>query len=391
MKHKKSKLKSGVKKDVALAEKKVKALLEEALIKSDKARPELDAERNRLKAIIGSLADGLIVLNEKERIIAINPSASNIFGVEKIWIEDKTPAEVSQYPRLNALFNQIAQTPACRNSCQLELSFKELDEKVFQVVVVPMTDKKGNTLGIIITIHDITREKNIERMKTEFVSLAAHQLRTPISAIKWVLRLVLDGDTGPISEEQKEILEKGYQSNERMIALINDLLDTARIEEGRFLYGFTFQSVEEIISKVLAGLEALIKQKKIEVVFEKPPVPLPKIKLDAEKMELAFQNLLDNSIKFNKEGGKVTISIRRDNMDNIEVTIADTGIGIPENQQNRLFSKFFRADNAARISTEGTGLGLFICKNIIESHGGKIRFKSRENEGTTFWIILPIK
>jgi len=240
----------------------------------------------------------------------------------------------------------------------------------------------------MIILHDITREREIDRMKTEFVSIAAHQLRTPLSAIKWTLRMLLDGDVGQLSQEQAEFLEKGYRSNERMISLINDLLNVARIEEGRFLYSLTYQSLEEIIEKVIEGLSGLVKEKKLKLVFNKPKKTLPKVKVDKEKIELVIQNLLDNAIGFNNSGGQVTISVKCDKM-KLEVMVQDTGVGIPRSQRKRIFAKFFRADNAIKLETEGTGLGLFICKNIIEAHGGKIWFESQEGQGTTFWFTLP--
>lgn len=233
------------------------------------------------------------------------------------------------------------------------------------------------------------REERIERLKSEFISLAAHQLRTPLSAIKWILRMLIDGDIGKLTKEQKEFLRRAYQNNERMITLINDLLNVVHIEEGRFLYNFTNQSIEAVIKKVVTDLEKTAKMNKVKVVFEKPEKPLPQILVDAQKLELAIRNLLDNAISYSPEGENVTISLKSDKI-NIKVSVKDNGIGILPHQQQRVFTKFFRGDNAIKMETEGSGLGLFICKNIIEAHKGKIGFENGE-KGTTFYFTLPIK
>jgi signal transduction histidine kinase len=226
-------------------------------------------------------------------------------------------------------------------------------------------------------------------MKTEFVSIAAHQLRTPLSAIKWTLRMVLDGDTGELNSEQKELLEKTYVSNERMISLINDLLNVSRIEEGRFLYKQELVNLEDVISIVIDSSQELLKMKKMKLTFEKPKESLPQVSADREKMELAVQNLLENAVKYTPEGGKIDISLEKDN-DNIIFKIKDTGVGIPDDQHERIFTKFFRGDNVIRMETEGSGLGLYTTRNIIDAHKGKIWFDSKEGEGTIFTFTIPI-
>ena len=229
-------------------------------------------------------------------------------------------------------------------------------------------------------------------MKTEFVSLAAHQLRTPLSAIKWTLRMLLDGDLGKITEEQKDFIEKTYSSNERMINLINDLLDVTRIEEGRRLYKPVLTDFEPICQFVINSYKEEIEKRKLKLEFKKPEKKLPQVMLDVEKIRLVIQNLLDNAARYTPSGGQVTISLKPTKGEKeIEFSIKDTGVGIPKDQQARVFSKFFRGANVMRMATEGSGLGLFITKNIVEAHGGKIWFESEEGKGTTFYFTLPLK
>lgn len=234
------------------------------------------------------------------------------------------------------------------------------------------------------------RLKEIDQMKTEFISVASHQMRTPLSAMKWVLRMILDGDLGSLNSQQKEMLIKGYRTNERMITLINDLLNVSRIEEGRFQYRFVHMSVEEVIDSVFQEMKTLIGKKNIKFEYSKPEVSLPKVNIDPQKIRLVIQNLLDNAIKFTPAGGKIKAEAISEG-NNVKFAITDSGVGIPANQHHRIFTKFFRADNVIRMQTDGSGLGLFIVKNIIDNHQGKIWFASTEGKGTTVYFTLPVQ
>lgn len=232
------------------------------------------------------------------------------------------------------------------------------------------------------------RELAITRAKSEFISIAAHQLRTPLSAIKWTLRMLLDEDTGPITAEQRDTLQKGYDANERMIRLVSDLLDTTRIEEGRFGYTFAEGNLEDALKKVVDEHLALARSRQIYLSLQLPQQPLPPLLLDADRIALAFANLLANALNYTLPGGRVTVGIRQVGK-NAEVSVADTGVGIPKEQLHRLFTKFFRADNVIRMQTEGSGLGLFIAKNIVRRHGGDITVSSQEGNGSTFAFTIP--
>ncbi|MBU0598246.1 HAMP domain-containing histidine kinase [Patescibacteria group bacterium] len=234
------------------------------------------------------------------------------------------------------------------------------------------------------------RLKEVDQMKTEFISVASHQMRTPLSATKWVIRMLLDGDLGTLNPQQREMLNKGYQTNERMIMLINDLLNVSRIEEGRFQYRFVHMSLEEIIESVVQEMYNVIKKKGIKFEYKKPKAPVQKVNIDPQKIRLAIQNLFDNALKYTPSGGRVVISLKQDK-DQLIFSITDSGVGIPTQQQGRIFSKFFRADNVIRMQTDGSGLGLFIVKSIMDNHKGNTWFESIEGKGTTFYFTLPIK
>ena len=351
----------------------------------EETRRKIEEERDKTKLIITNFTDGLLVFNEKRELSSINPQAENFFKIKSKEVIEKPVSELANIPNLLPLVDILGRE--IKGIFRKEMKIREgLNIEVSSIPII----QEEEQIGTLIVLHDITREKMIERMKTEFVSLAAHQLRTPISAIKWTLRMLLDGDLGKITEEQKDFIEKTYLSNERMINLINDLLDVTRIEEGRYLYKPVFTSIEPIVQFVINSSEKEIEGKKIKFEFKKPKRKLPKAKIDVEKIKLVIQNLLENAIRYTKLGGEMIISLKY-TKEEIEFSIKDTGVGIPKDQQARVFTKFFRAANVIRMETEGSGLGLFIAKNIIEAHGGRIWFESEEGKGATFFFTLPVK
>ncbi|MFH1180852.1 MAG: ATP-binding protein [bacterium] len=351
---------------------------------TEEARRRAEEEKNKALAVIAKFTDGLLVFNGENRLSLINPPAENFLEIKGTEAVGRSVSELSGFPLFAKLL--ALADPELKEVFRKELAIKE--GLTLEASVVPMGGREK--AGAIIILHDITREKAIERMKTEFVSLAAHQLRTPLSAIKWTLKMLLDGDVGEITAEQREIVNKSYQSTERMIDLVNDLLNTTKIEEGRYLFSPNLVDIEPICRNVIALLGPSAKRKKISLKLVAPFKSLPKVKADTEKLKLAIQNLIDNSIRYTLPGGKIKVSLAGSKKE-IEFYVQDNGVGIPQRQKERVFSKFFRADNVLRIDTEGSGLGLFIAKNIIEAHGGKIWFESREGEGATFHFTLPAK
>jgi len=348
----------------------------------EEARKKAEEERNQTLAIINNFADGILVFDKEGNLSLINPQAEAFFDVKGRDIIGRSVGELETFPTIRPVAKLLG-----KEIKKLSRQEAELNENlILEITTIPIVrDKK--ILGKMVILHDITRGKAIEKMKTEFVSIAAHQLRTPLSAIKWTLKMILDGDLGSLTKEQREFLEKTYQSNERIINLINDLLNVTRIEEGRYIYKPQTTEILPIIESLLKSYEGMIQKKNLTLELKKPP-KLPKVKVDIEKISLAIQNLLENAIIYNVPNGKIEITLE-DKGEEIQISVKDTGIGIPKDQQQRMFTKFFRGSNAMKIDTEGSGLGLFITKNIIDAHGGKIWFESEEGKGTTFYFTLP--
>ncbi len=354
---------------------------------TDEARKRAERERAKTQAIIANFSDGLIVLDKEEDVSLLNPKAEEMFGVKGEEFEGQSFEGVPKESGLAPLVKLAGE--------RLEESFSREELTLSEELIVEVSNvvmEEESDLGNLLIVHDITRKKTVERLKTEFVSLAAHQLRTPLSAIKWSLNMLLEGDAGKIKKDQRELIEKTYTSNERMITLVNSLLSVTRIEEGRFVYEKTPIDLVEIVEDAVSRNRSALKDKEVEISFHKPEKELPKVNVDKEKISIAVNNFVDNAAKYTLEGGRVDVYLeRKEEEGEIEFRVEDTGVGIPEKQQKRVFEKFFRGANVTRLETVGSGLGLFITKNIIEAHEGKIGFDSKEGEGSTFWFRLPIK
>lgn len=243
------------------------------------------------------------------------------------------------------------------------------------------------------TIREIQRREEVEKIskaKSEFLSIASHQLRTPLSAIKGYLSMISEGTYGGIPEKAKKAIDNVYQSNERLVKLVNAFLDISRIEMGVVEIDFEMSSVEDLISEIISEIEIKAREKNLYLKFEGLEEPLPKISLDKGKIKEVILNLLDNAIKYTQKGG-ITIKTRIQNT-KCYIQISDTGEGLTKEETGRLFESFVRGEAGARFWTEGAGLGLYVSRKFIELHKGKIWAESPgKGKGSTFYIELPIK
>jgi len=335
--------------------------------------------------ITNYLTDGLLVFDKNSRLFLVNPRAERLLEVRKEKILGKSILELNRFPSFKPLVSLLGGEirKFFRKELQIRVNF------ILEITTIPMTAEEKK-VGTLVILHNVTREKLADRMKSEFVTLAAHQLRTPSSGVKWSLQILLDGDLGELNEKQRKIVEEAYKANDKMIRMVRDLLNVAQIEEGKYLSKIVLSSIEDIIQSIADSYKKEVEKRKLKFEFKKPKEQFPKLMLDVEKMEIAIKNIFDNALKYTLPGGKVSISLKKDEKE-IEVQIQDTGVGIPQEQQRKVFTKFFRGDNAIKIETEGTGLGLFMSKNIIEAHGGRIWFESREGKGSSFYFTIPIK
>jgi len=230
--------------------------------------------------------------------------------------------------------------------------------------------------------------KQLDDMKSDFVSLVTHQLRTPLSGIRWSLSMLINNEMGELNPDQKLYLMKTYESNNRMISLINDMLNADRVDSGTLKFKFTLTDLADLIDNVLVELWSHATKKNVKLKFF-PREEVPKVLIDPENMRIVLQNLLDNAIKYSQNGTEVCIGVKQIDSD-VEISVQNYGIGIPSEYQSKIFTRFFRAPNAVHTETDGSGLGLYIVESIVKKHHGTIRFSSTENESTTFYVTLPL-
>ncbi|MBU0547003.1 HAMP domain-containing histidine kinase, partial [Patescibacteria group bacterium] len=233
--------------------------------------------------------------------------------------------------------------------------------------------------------------KKLNKAKSEFLSIASHQLRTPLSAIKGYISMLLEGSYGPLPEKAQKSISSVYQSNERLIKLVNDILNVSRIEAGGIEIDFQKIDLEEIIKSVINELSHGAQRKNIDLKFEKPSKPLPRIIADSDKMRHIILNIIDNAIRYTDKGEVIT-QIQPKNHNRIIIKIKDTGLGMTQKEIAKLFKSFSRGSAGNRSYTEGSGLGLYIAKRFVEMHHGKINAESKGlGKGSTITIEIPVQ
>lgn len=361
------------------------------------AKEEISQEKNRLETILRSIGEGVYVVDSRNKIILFNRQAENLLvrkesevlgfaagDIFKIYNEKGEPQSKNGQSPVDEVW-QSGRADMVRN---LELARKDGTRFPALFSVAPIL-RRGDVAGGIVAFRDVTLEKEIDAMKSEFVSVASHQLRTPLSAIKWFLEMLIAGDAGTINETQKEFLDRAYESNERMIKLVNDLLNVSRMESGKIKFEPKPTQIGEIFQSVVTELTPLTRARNITIQSAFADAKLPEVFVDPDKMRQVIMNLVSNAIKYTSGRGKIELFYERHPSELI-FHIKDNGIGIPFDQQHKVFNKFFRADNVLKVQTEGSGLGLYIARVIIETSGGRMWFVSQENKGTTFSFSLPI-
>jgi two-component system, sensor histidine kinase and response regulator len=389
--------------DLAKSFNKMTDQLAQNLDKIEEKNQELQKEKNKawqekdkLESILESIGDGVLVINQEEKVTIFNPEAELISGFNEQEIINQPFDKFLKFieKKNNQLnednFISEALEKGIIKNTKLNTVLKQKNKQEIPVSgrAAPLKDKNERTIGCVVIIRDVTRERKIDQAKTEFVSLASHQLRTPLSAINWYAEMILDEDVGKINQKQKKYLKSLYEANHRMINLVNSLLNVSRVELGTFVIEPTSTDFIKVAESVIKELEHHLDKRQIKLNKKYEP-DLPLIKADEKLLRIIIQNLLSNAIKYTPEKGSVDLEIKKDNQD-VLIAVKDTGLGIPEKEQSKIFSKLFRGKNVMEKDTDGTGLGLYIVKEVVTQSGGKIWFKSEKNKGSTFFVTIPL-
>lgn len=348
------------------------------------------------EALFNSIGEGAITTDAFGVITRVNPIACKLLGftekemLGQVFVK-KIVATNLDDQIINLIDRPISKAFLSGEPVSQKMYYRTSEGKNLPVAITVSPVFLGDKpLGAIEVFRDITREHEIDRMKSEFISLASHQLRTPLSAIKTYTHMLYDGFMGDVNSSQKKSLSTIIGATDRMNELISTLLNVTRIEGGTIAITKKQVDVNKIASEVIDELALNSATKSISVTLVTEPEKDNKIRTDMLIFKEILSNLVSNSIKYTPDGGSVRIKIKRREQD-VYFSIKDNGWGIPKSNQDQIFTKFFRAQNIVKQETTGTGLGLYLVKGLVEALGGKIWFKSQEHKGTTFYFTLPIR
>ena len=367
-----------------------------------KDKIEVAEERARDQAILSSIGDGLIVVDPAGCIIVMNQAAKNLLGLHLRDVVGKPVVEVitmvdekgnllpteDRPIHIVSTSGQAIITTTVTATTYYFLNKKNNSRFPAAITATPiMVNKK--MIGVVVVFRDISKEKDVDKAKTEFVSLASHQLRTPLTAINWYIEMLLSGDAGKFTDEQRSYLQEVYRGSKRMVDIVNEFLSVSRLETGRLKIDPKPIELISFIEDIITEVEPLAKARNCTFTFNHPAGKLT-ANLDAFLMRQVVHNFLTNALRYSKEGKcQVVVKFSSTVDENYVVSVKDDGIGIPKAVQSRIFEKFFRTENAVAAVTEGSGIGLYMSKMIAEASGGRIWFESIEGQGSTFYLSFP--
>ncbi len=343
-------------------------------------------EKKQTEAIVRSVAAGVVVVNNKGEVLLMNPAAEKLLDTQK---EQKIGRPLTEGATESQLFS-VAKSTSLDGETDIEIDSDEDTKKILRSSSAVIEDENGQTVGMVTVLNDITKQKELDDMKTQFLSNVTHELRNPIGAIKQSIAVILEGTAGDLSEPQEKFLSNAKRNLDRLSALVDDILDLSKLEAKKMDINLKPAAITNIINEVCETLDTWTKNKDIALIKEVPD-DLPEINVDPDRIIQVLMNIISNAIKFTPKDGSITISAElSEKKDQMIVRVADTGVGIPEEDLPKIFGKFQQAKNRSAGDKSGTGLGLTIAQELVQLHGGEITVESKEGEGTTFIFTLSM-
>lgn len=353
-----------------------------------------EAQRAQAEAMFNSIGDGAISTDEYGRITRINPVAQRLLGFSEEelvgeWFPKKIIAISDEGSTINLIDRAITKAFLTGKSVSEKMYYrtKKGDKLPVSVSVSPIL-LNGRPIGAIEVFRDVSLEEEIDRMKSEFISLASHQLRTPLSAIKTYSHMLIDGYMGEITPPQRKSLRTIIGAANRMNELISTLLNITRIESGTIAVSMKRLQIDKVVEEVIKEMSLPASEKAITLSMRRVGAVPVSVKTDNLILKEVLTNLVSNAVKYTPEQGSVHVDVKGRSRD-VMISVRDSGWGIPKYSQDQVFSKFFRANNVVQRETTGTGLGLYLVKGLLDRLGGNIWFESEESKGTTFYLTLP--
>ena len=357
----------------------------------------LTAERDKISVTISGIVDGVFAVNKTGHIIIFNPAMERMLKVGQDDVINRFSDEIiNMYDNEKKLSimdimpkHEVFEDKVITSKKNIQILGKDGKEIFVDLTSSTIAGNEEINLGVIVTLHDVSKEHDLEEMKLDFVSMAAHELRTPLTSIRGYLSVLQEELRGKVDKEKMDFLQKAFISSGQLASLVENLLSVSRIERGKMKIEKSQVDLLELLTEVVSTHEDQAKQKKIKLKLIKPDEKLPKISVDRFRISEMVSNLVGNALTYTDGGGSVTVSVEK--KDNEIITeVADTGQGIPEEALPKLFTKFFRVSGVLEQGSKGTGLGLYISKAIVEMHKGRIWVKSTLGKGSTFKFSLPL-
>ncbi len=349
---------------------------------------DIATEKSKIKTIINCMGDGVLVCDRDGCVVLTNPAASRMLMISENSLLGNYLPQCNLHHELSKTIEEsLRAKDLSYTSVSQELSLGESAELYLRAHTAPVRNDLGDVMGSVTVLQDISHLKNLDKMKSEFIAMVAHELRAPIAAVEQQLTVILNKMAGDVTEKQGQLLSRAKERTKGLLDLIRDLLDLSKIEAGKMVQYKEPINLQEVIQRVVDLMRAEAENKKIDLQFSPPP-RISLINADRTSMDGIFTNLISNAIKYTPEGGKVWITLAEEG-GFVKVSVSDSGLGIKREDLSRIFDRFYRVKTTETRQIVGTGLGLSIVKSIVDAHLGMISVDSEVGKGTTFTVLLP--